>query len=187
MSHFLKKRARLRWVKGSRFKVQRWGFLTKCDSKSSEAADSGLPHATRALTARYACSYWMHVGLRMNVPKCPKMSQNVPQCPTQTGRTGHPHRATTTYATTTYRISMFQNVPKCPTMSHNVPLSEKTASAPVGSRFQVQSSRLGISDEMRLNVSVNVTKPDETRRNPTLCEKGGRVRAAVRAAKLRKC
>ncbi len=64
--------------------------------------------------------------------QCPTMSHNVPECPTRTGRTGHPHRAETTY-----RISMSHNVPECPGMSH---FRKKRAGLRwvQGSRFKVQ-------------------------------------------------
>ncbi len=105
-------------------------------------------------------------------PECPRMSHNVPECPTMS----HPNGPNGTFAPSGNDLSDNDlqdfNVPKCPKMSQNVPLSEKTGSAPVGSRFRVQSSRLGISDGTRRNVTVHVTKPDGSRRNPTPSRSG---------------
>ncbi len=93
-------------------------------------------------------------------PECPKMSQNVPECPTMS----HPNGPNGTSAPSDNDLSDNDlqdfDVPKCPKMSQNVPLSEKTAPAPVGSKFQVQSLTLGISDGTRRNVPPNVTECD---------------------------
>ncbi len=105
-------------------------------------------------------------GARMshNVPECPTMSHNVP-----------PERAEWDIRTERQRLKRQRLTGfQCPKMSHNVPQCPTFGkNGPGSGGFQVQSSRLGSSDEMRRNVTVNPTKPDETRRNPTLCEKAG--------------
>ncbi len=104
---------------GSKFQVQSsmLGSSDECDSKSSKAADSGLPHAARALT-----SLQPHPSPRVslvavweqNDGMSHPMSHNVPQCPTMS----HPNGPNGTSAPSDNDVSdndlqdlMFQNVP----------------------------------------------------------------------------